>query len=532
MTLIAWKKPGLVDPGSSGYRWMIFTVMTVLLFLTMFAVIPTAVGTSVIQGHFALSSSENEWVNTATLMGMVCSVPLSEYFARRRGFKFILFLGTALFAAAFLIASFAPNYFILIITRGLNGIGSGLFVPISLSILAMTFPQKQLPLIIALYSALGYGCGVSVAFAFGGYAAQYLHWYWPFLATFLIALIPLIGIWLVIVETEPEEIHPFDFPGYFAYVFWLAILIIMVTSAKAPWNTSGWYSNFMRSCYLIFGIGFISFIYIELTTKFPLFNIRLFNIRPFAIGNAMLFCVGAIYFATSLSFPAMLQELFLREKLNSGFYLILHGAALGIASGMLGAVIKKIGIRIPLILGGFLLALSCYLQTYLSIYSSPGFILFLLFFRGFGVGMSIGPVTALALLRVNPHDVPNATMIVTLCRQTGATVAGSLVSIFGVQRGEFHKARFFENIGDKTTQYMQTVMENRAQIYTQLGASPDLALQEAHGRLIDVVTRQAMLAGLNDGYYILGAAIFVMTATLGTIMVVLKLKGKLVDVNK
>jgi hypothetical protein len=81
--MISWKNPALVDPKGEAYKWVVFSVMTILLFLTMFAIIPSAVGSLVIQGHFALSDSENDWVNTATLLGLVCSVPLSEHFARK-----------------------------------------------------------------------------------------------------------------------------------------------------------------------------------------------------------------------------------------------------------------------------------------------------------------------------------------------------------------------------------------------------------------------------------------------------------------
>jgi DHA2 family multidrug resistance protein len=529
--MISWKNPALVDPKGEAYKWVVFSVMTILLFLTMFAIIPSAVGSLVIQGHFALSDSENDWVNTATLLGLVCSVPLSEHFARKKGFKLMIFLGTALFAIAFLLACMAQNYAMLILTRIMNGVGSGIFVPISLTMLTRAFPPKQLSFAIALYSALGYGCGVSVAFGLGGVMAQYCSWYYPFLMTTLISVIPLIGIWLVVQETEPEKIHPFDFSGYFAYIFWLCTLIVIVVSGKAPWNTEGWYSDFIRACYLILAIGFITFISIELTAEFPLFNLRLFKIRPFAIGNTMLFCVGAIYFATSLGFPAMLQQVFRHEKLSSGIYLILHGLAVGIGSGFVGFMIKKIGMRIPLLLGGVVLSLSCFIQMYLSIYSAPGFILFLLFFRGFGVGLCIGPVTALALRRVEPNDVPNATMIVTLCRQTGATVAGSVVTIFAVQRGAFHRARFFENVGEKTVQYMNTLFHNRTQIYTDLGRIPEMAMHEANGRIVNVIERQAALAGINDGYFALGVVIFFMTCVIAIAMLIMKLKGKLVDVN-
>lgn len=524
-----WKNPSLADSKNPANKWLIFTVLTVLLFLTMFAIIPSAVGDAVIRGHFALSTSENDWVNTATLLGLVSSVPLSEHFARKLGFKFVLFLGTALFSFAFLVASFAPNYFVLILTRVINGVGSGLFVPISLTILAETFPKKQLAFAVALYSALGYGCGVSVAFAAGGYIAQYLNWYWPFLLTVLISSVPLIGIWLFIVETEKEEMHRFDFRGYFSYVFWLSILITLCVSAKAPWNTEGWTSNFMKACYLILGVCFVYFVYIELKLEKPLFNLRLFKINAFFIGNLMLFFVGAIYFATSLGFPPLLQTLLRYDKFHSGLALVAHGTALGLASGILGFVVKKIGIRIPLVVGGVFLASTCFLQQELSIYSDPYFVVMLLFLRGFAVGMSIGPVTALALKRVEGRDLPNATMIVTLCRQTGATIASAVISIFAVQRGEFHSARFFENIGEKSIQYMNTLTHNQMQIYASAGSTKAEAFSEAKGRIIDVIERQSTLAGLNDGYFALGVCSLTITLFLSAIMISLKLRGKLTE---
>ncbi|MDN3504604.1 MAG: DHA2 family efflux MFS transporter permease subunit [Rhabdochlamydiaceae bacterium] len=531
ISVFQWRHPQLIESGGDTYPWIVLCVISLLLVLGMFSVVSTSVADSVIRGHFSLSESVNTWVNTTTLLTLVAVVPLSEFFAQRLGYKMILFLGASLFTLGLLISGLSVNIGMLIGSRVVTGLGMGLYMPISIGILAMAFPSRKLPIAFALYSAIGFGGGLAGAFYFGGLFAQYYSWHWVFFASVFVGIICILVILLVLQETESTGKKKFDTWGYICYVCWICSILVIVASAKSPWNTEGWSSPFMKTFYTIGATSFILFTIIELRTETPLFDIRLFKIRAFILGNILLFLVGAVYFATAQLMPSMLQKLLHYSKYKSGIYMIPHGVFLGLSSAVIGLFSKQAGIRIPVLAGCVILAISCFMQYYFSVYSDHKYVVGLLVFRGLGVGLSIGPVTALALRRVPKEHMPNASMIITLSRQLGAAIATSVLEIFQVQRGTFHRARFFEQLGRKTPEYLETVNRLQNHMVTKYGLSQDVAQSEAKGAVVQLVSNQAALAGINDGYIVFGIALSVLTIIVASVMIIAKLKGEVVDTH-
>lgn len=526
-----WKHPRIIDSESKAYSYTVLFVISMLLILSIFAVMSTAVANEVIRGQFSLSISKDSWINTSLLLALVIAVPLSEYLADKHGFKWILFLGTLLFSLGTFLSGISNGFLMLLFSRIITGIGTGIYVPISLGILANAFPSRLLPFALAIYSAVGFGGGLSFAFLFGGYLAQYASWHWVFFPSVIVGVMCLAVIWLILQETEPKEVSKFDSLGYGLYCIAMCSFLTMLVSAKAPWNTEGWYSPFMKTLYLLLACSIVLFFIVELRSVAPLFHIRLFKIRAFVLGNVLLAIVGAIYFGTAQTMPAILQDLLHYSKFKSGLYMIPHGICLGLSSAALGILLSRIGIRVPLVIGCFILGFSCFFQMDLSVYSDHKYIISLLVLRGLGVGLTMGPVTALALRRVDKKYVANATMIVTLFRQTGAASANSLLDIVKVQRGTLHQTRFLEQLGEKTTEFVATFHRLQIHFASSLGEGVIVAKEQAKGRIFRLVHEQALLAGLNDGYFILGIATTVVTLVVIFFMLYAKFKGKIVDVH-
>ena len=410
------------------HKWLVLTVITMLLMLTMFAIISVSISGSLLRGVFALGSSQHDWVNTSMLLAMVVALPVSEYLAESKGFKKILFIGTALFVTGLAMSCVAWDFPSLVVSRVVAGVGGGLFVPISIAILSFSFSPKEMPLALAIYTAGGFGGGLSCAFHVGGYLAQFASWQWIFLPTVIFGIPCLAIIWFGLQESEKKDKGSFDWLGFISYSVWLISLLVIMVSGKAAWNSGGWYSPFMKTFYAIFIAFFVLFVIAELRSSNPLFNVRLFTIRPFVLGCLLVAFVGANYFATAQMFPALLQSLMRYSKFDSGIYMVPFGVVLGLTSAGLGLLMSRIGIRIPLLLGATLLAFSCYVQSYFTIYSDHIFITALFVLRGFAVGLTLGPATALAMRRVNSEDLAGASMIVTLFRQVGAALATASLS--------------------------------------------------------------------------------------------------------
>ena len=147
--------------------------------------VATAMPTLVAELHgFALYS----WPFTTFLVASVVATVLSGRLGDRRGPAPALLVGPALFAGGLIVAGTATTMPILLIGRALQGLGSG-FLLVSVSLLiALTFSDRERPVIYAANAAawvLPAVIGPSVA----GLVTVTVGWRWVFLG-----LVPLVGI--------------------------------------------------------------------------------------------------------------------------------------------------------------------------------------------------------------------------------------------------------------------------------------------------------------------------------------------------
>ncbi|MEV6908205.1 MFS transporter [Amycolatopsis sp. NPDC051071] len=146
------------------------------------------------------------WPFTTFLVASVVATVLSGRLGDRKGPAPALLAGTALFAVGLLVAGLAQDMALLLLGRGLQGFGSGLLM-VSVSLLiALTFSDRERPVIYAANAAawvLPAVIGPSIA----GVVTVSVGWRWVFLG-----LIPLTGIGLALLVVVAGKL-PVHVPG-------------------------------------------------------------------------------------------------------------------------------------------------------------------------------------------------------------------------------------------------------------------------------------------------------------------------------
>ena len=99
-------------------------------------------------------------------------------------------------------------------------------------------------------------------------------------------------------------------------------------------------------------------------------------------------------------------------------------------------------------------------------------------------------------------------------------------------RATFHKERFGEQLGKRTVTYQETLSTVKQSLLSEQGLTPDLAQQMAKGEVSKIISNQASLAGFNDGFLILGAAIFIVTIVVAICMIYVKVTGGQINIHE
>lgn len=163
-----------------------------------------------IEHTFALSAGTVEWIVSAFLIGYVIGQliygPLANVYGRLKALQWglnINILGILLC----LLASFYPNFLLLLIGRFITGLGSAAGLTCTFMLINEWLPEEHRKTAMA-YSILSFALGIGLAVLIGGIITQYSQWQVCFIFLLLQGLLMRIGI-RVFDETlrEPKSFH-------------------------------------------------------------------------------------------------------------------------------------------------------------------------------------------------------------------------------------------------------------------------------------------------------------------------------------
>jgi EmrB/QacA subfamily drug resistance transporter len=303
----------------------------------------------IIQRELVATSTQMQWVIEAYALFLSALIlvggSLGDVFGRRKLFV----IGIAIFALASIGCAAAPNVLMLIIARAIQGIGGALAVPESLALISVTFSGDERGKAIGTWSGFASLTGAAGP-VIGGYLAQTASWRWVFLINVPLALVVLAIAVLRVPESREENAsRAIDVRGALLATLGLGTLVYgLIRVQLEDGHIDG-------SAFAVFGLLVLAaFIVVERREAHPMMPLSIFRSRVFTIANLYTLALymalgGGLYF-----FPYMLIDVqgYAPTAAGATFlpFVILQFAF----SPSSGALVKRIGARIPLTLGAAL----------------------------------------------------------------------------------------------------------------------------------------------------------------------------------
>ncbi len=504
-----WRTPQFINPASKFLPWLI---LANVIFATVIGSISATAGyvaDSTIQGALQMSNDDLRWISVSFIMMLGIILPLGIYLARRYGYKTMFIWGLGVFVFGSLLNSLSFDFWSLLISRAIAGAGGGALFPLSIAIIAQTFPKGKLMLPLALYVGLGFGIGSFMGYIVGGYCVQYVSWQSSFFICFILGLISMVAAVLLHKETSPEVSHKFDIWGYVAFICFVTNILLILNSAKAEWNSEGWTSPFVITCSILAVLSLLILIPLELKNPYPLIAFSLFKTRSFLLGCITIFFVGAPLYTTQILSVTFLDNDLHYAKDMIGYYLHTLGLTLGLVSACAAFLTRFINIRILTFTGMALITFSCLINPDITIYSSHGQLLWMLNLRMVGIALALGPATAYAMSDIAPALAGAASVFVTFARQMGGTLGSLSAQVITIERQEFHNEMFGAQV-DTASPAFQAVFRNlQSHLIHNTGASPTEAPQLAESIIRANVLTQSHATSMNDAFFLMGIATLV-----------------------
>ncbi len=393
-----------------------------------------------------------QWVVDGYLLALGALILVAGAISDAFGRLVVLRTGLAVFAVSSLLCAFSPTGWVLIAARCLQGVGAAFLVPSSLAMLNARYSGAEQAKAIGTWTAYT-GTAFVIGPLLGGVLVDALSWRWIFGVNILpLAVTLYLTTRLSPAEFRSERRTKIDFVG----AVLTAVGLTGAVYALIEQQRFGMANPVVLTSLLVGVACLAAFPWWESRAANPMMPLHIFAARNFAVGN-----VATVFLYAAVSLGILLVALFLQE--TAGMSATEAGVAtlpIPVLSFFLarrfGALAGRHGPRLYMALGPLIAAAGFLLMTTVDhpfnfwAQMLPGLVVF-----GFGLTMTVSPLTAAVLAAVDPAQSGIGSAINNAIARIAGLIAvalmgviiGGTVDFAGFRQGAFVAAVLFALAG-------------------------------------------------------------------------------------
>lgn len=367
------------------------------------------------------------WVTTAYMITSTTIVPIVGKLSDLYGRRFLYLIGTIIFIIGSALCATANSMEMLILYRGLQGIGGGMIMPLSQTIIGDIFTAEQRAKWQGVFGAL-FGLSSVVGPFIGGFLVDTISWHWIFLINVPFGLISAITIFIGLKRENVDRSKKvnIDYLGIATFVPALVLLLLGLTFGgdKFAWNSPASYAIFGGAVLL-----FVIFALVERKAADPILDLSLFKNRVFAVTNGLGFLLGLGMFGAIMFVPLFMQGILGVSPTKAGSTMTPMMIALIVASVLGGQLLLRVRFRFVLVLGMAVTTLGFYLMSTMGVDTTMMTTYTYMVILGLGMGL-VMPTLMIAVQNEFPKNrLGTVTSASTFFRSIGGTMGVTILNV-------------------------------------------------------------------------------------------------------
>jgi EmrB/QacA subfamily drug resistance transporter len=474
-------------------RWWTLAAMCFALFMIMLDNTVVNVALPSIQRDLGTSLSGLEWtVNAYTLSFAVLLVTggrLGDIYGRRRMFLF----GVVLFALASAAIGFSPGDGWLVAGRLVQGVGAAFMMPGTLSIITNAFPPAERGKAIGTWAGVS-ALALAIGPVVGGALTEYVSWRAIFFLNLPVAVGAVVVTLFAAQESRDETVaRRVDVPGIAVLSAGLTALVLaLVESGQWGWGSPGIVGLLLAAV-----VGLVGFAALEPRVRTPMVDFAFFRSRTFFGANAAALVVSFAMFAMFFFIALYMQGILDYSPVQAGVRFLPSTLMVIVTAPIAGRLADRIGSRPLMTVGLTVVAFALFLLTRIDSSTTYGDLLPAFVLMGFGLALTISPMSTAAMNSVSQDKAGVASGILSMTRMVGGTLGVAALGALFQHLASNRLDHTLAGTGLSAAQRDQIAHNlGSAHPVASTGASPELAAQ------VGRAGRDAFVHALSGGMWL------------------------------
>lgn len=283
--------------------------------------------------EFQVGTSTVQWITTGYLLVLSVIIPASSWLKRRFRTKALFLTANLLFIAGTILCAFAPTFALLLLGRLIQGIGTGIALPLMFNIVLEQAPYDKMGSMIGIASLITTG--------------YLLDWRMIFVVLLPLLILSLFFGLSSIRQVSATEKLAFGWQDYLLLVLGFAAMIFGINLA----SSYGWISLPVLLLLAVSAASLVLFYRRSLCSKSPLIRVQVFRYTPFSLSVMVILLVQFICLGMGFLIPNYAQLASGENAFISGC-LLLPGCIVGaVLSPFGGKLLDRVGAKTPILTG-------------------------------------------------------------------------------------------------------------------------------------------------------------------------------------
>jgi MFS transporter, DHA2 family, multidrug resistance protein len=466
----------------------------------------TTFGLADLRGGLSAGFDEGAWITTSFGVGQMLIGVASPYLGAVFGVRRVLLLGIVLFFVASLLGPLSPNLQAFLTINFLAGVGSGTFIPLTISFILRNLPSRLIVYGIAIYamnSELSQNIGASLE---GWYSD---HWSWRWIDWQYSIVLPVMFacVWFGVPREPPNPslCRELDWPG----LVYAGLGFSLLYAGLDQGNRLDWVRNGTINGLLLSG-GLLTLLFVlrELWTPRPFVNIRLIVREDLLLLLALLSGFRFIILSTAYIIPTYLQTVQNFRELQVGAVLLWIALPQLVIVLPLAVLLRRVDGRWVLALGTIMIGIACLMATNLTSQWATDDFLPSQVLQAIGQSFALTALIVLVAQTIHPADALTIGSLLQLSRLFGGEIGTAFMQTFVRMREQVHSNLIGLHVDglagatiDRLATYRGAVGTRTADV-AEVGAKATKLLGSA-------VAQQAAVLSYIDGFLAAAAGAFV-----------------------